>query len=269
MSTERATVDFGSRLREARERRGVTLRQIANSTKISVAALEALERNDVSRLPGGIFSRAFVRSYALEVGLDPEATIKEFIARFPGHESVAMGHPSTNPVEDRQALESEQQTASTFLRLALISVPLVVLVLYLGTLRRTPVDSVKATPMQSGQAPLDVPPPSEVRAPVVGPIRTPVSPPAPVPDSLKVTLIAIRPCWISATVDGDNVVERLLATGEQELFEAHRELVLSLGDASAVTLTVNGQPARGLGRSGEAVTAELNLSNFEDFLAPQ
>jgi len=54
----------------------VSLRQIANATKISIAALEALERNDISRLPGGIFSRAFVRSYAVEVGLDPETTIE-------------------------------------------------------------------------------------------------------------------------------------------------------------------------------------------------
>ena len=73
---------FGAKLREARERRGISLRQIANATKISVAALEALERNDISRLPGGIFSRAFVRSYAIEVGLDPDKAIQEFIAQF-------------------------------------------------------------------------------------------------------------------------------------------------------------------------------------------
>src|SRR4051794_5598315 len=72
-------IDFGGKLRQARERRGVSLRQIAASTKISVSALEALERNDVSKLPGGIFSRAFVRSYACEVGLDPAETIREFL----------------------------------------------------------------------------------------------------------------------------------------------------------------------------------------------
>src|SRR5438876_723781 len=50
MSVDRAT-DFGTKLREARERRGVSLRTIADATKISVAVLEALERNDVSPLP--------------------------------------------------------------------------------------------------------------------------------------------------------------------------------------------------------------------------
>jgi cytoskeletal protein RodZ len=79
--------DFGSRMRHVREQRGVSLRQIAQTTKLSVSALEALERNDISRLPGGIFSRAFVRSYAAEIGANPEETVRDFISQFP-HESV-------------------------------------------------------------------------------------------------------------------------------------------------------------------------------------
>ena len=79
--------DFGARMRHTREQRGVSLRQIAQTTKLSVSALEALERNDASRLPGGIFSRAFVRSYAAEIGVDPEDTVRDFLTQFP-HESV-------------------------------------------------------------------------------------------------------------------------------------------------------------------------------------
>ena len=74
--------DFGGKLREARERRGIPLRAIAETTKISVSALEALERNDPSRLPGGIFARAIVRSYASQVGLDPGRTVRDFVAHF-------------------------------------------------------------------------------------------------------------------------------------------------------------------------------------------
>ena len=84
--------DFGARMKQLREERGVTLRSIADTTKISVAALEALERNDIARLPGGIFSRAVVRAYAQEVGADPERTVQEFITRFPD-ESVVVGSP--------------------------------------------------------------------------------------------------------------------------------------------------------------------------------
>ena len=87
-----ARSDFGSKMRRAREQRGVSLRQIAEATKISMSALEALERNDPSRLPGGIFSRAFVRSYAVEIGVDPEPTVREFLAQFP-HDPVTSGNP--------------------------------------------------------------------------------------------------------------------------------------------------------------------------------
>jgi cytoskeleton protein RodZ len=86
-----ARSDFGSKMRRAREQRGVALRQIAEATKISMSALEALERNDPSRLPGGIFSRAFVRSYAAEIGVDPEQTVREFLAQFP-HDPVTSGN---------------------------------------------------------------------------------------------------------------------------------------------------------------------------------
>jgi cytoskeleton protein RodZ len=80
---ENSASNFGTYLREAREARGTSLRQIAAATKISVHVLGALEQNDISRLPGGLFSRAFVRAYAREVGLEPERAVEMFLARFP------------------------------------------------------------------------------------------------------------------------------------------------------------------------------------------
>jgi transcriptional regulator with XRE-family HTH domain len=74
--------DFGARLRRARESRGLSLRDIANVTKISTLVLEALERGDAGRLPGGVFSRAFVREYAKQVGLDPEQAVRDFVEAF-------------------------------------------------------------------------------------------------------------------------------------------------------------------------------------------
>jgi transcriptional regulator with XRE-family HTH domain len=122
MVADRTSGGFGGKLREARERRGISLRQIANATKISVGSLEALERNDTSRLPGGIFSRAFVRSYASEIGLDPDATIQEFIAAFPNDAGPA--HNAAGHDEDHVSVESERRTAGTFLWLILLSLPI-------------------------------------------------------------------------------------------------------------------------------------------------
>jgi transcriptional regulator with XRE-family HTH domain len=74
---------FGRRLRQERERRQISLASISANTKIGVRLLEGLERDDVSRWPGGIFRRSFVRDYAAAVGLDPDVTAREFVARFP------------------------------------------------------------------------------------------------------------------------------------------------------------------------------------------
>src|SRR6516165_12630981 len=74
---------FGPRLRQERERRQISLQAIAENTKISRSLLEALERDDVSRWPTGIFRRAFVQSYAQAIGLDAEEIVREFAERFP------------------------------------------------------------------------------------------------------------------------------------------------------------------------------------------
>ena len=74
---------LGRQLRSERERRRITLASIAANTKISISFLQALERDDVSRWPGGIFRRSFVRAYAEAVGLDPDETLAEFLSRFP------------------------------------------------------------------------------------------------------------------------------------------------------------------------------------------
>jgi transcriptional regulator with XRE-family HTH domain len=74
---------FGGRLRYERERRQIALKSIAESTKIGVPLLEALERDDVSRWPSGIFRKSFIRSYAEAIGLDADAVVREFIERYP------------------------------------------------------------------------------------------------------------------------------------------------------------------------------------------
>src|SRR3990172_5131868 len=70
---------FGDNLRRERELRGVSLREIADATKISVRFLQALETDRIDVLPGGLFRRTFVRQYAKHLGLDPERMVAEFL----------------------------------------------------------------------------------------------------------------------------------------------------------------------------------------------
>jgi len=181
MSAQKSAGDFGRKLREARERRGLSLRQIANATKISVPTLEALERNDITRLPGGIFSRGVVRSYALEVGLEPESTIEEFMGQFP-HDSVTAGHPATAQIEDHEAVESDRRMATAFLRLVLISVPLAAFVIYFATHGRGTV-APPAPPAAGPAAPVAKPAPASLEAAPAAPAETvaPIAPAASTP----------------------------------------------------------------------------------------
>ena len=111
--------DFGGKLRQAREGKGISLRQIAASTKISVAVLEALERNDVSKLPGGVFSRALVRSYASEIGLDPDRTLDEFRERFDA--DTMPEQPSGWVSREEVAFEARKKLAARVFLLVLFA----------------------------------------------------------------------------------------------------------------------------------------------------
>src|SRR2546428_8782605 len=74
---------FGARLRQQRDRQQITLTSISEQTKINVSLLEALERDDVSHWPAGIFRRAFIRAYAQTIGLDPAVVVGEFLELYP------------------------------------------------------------------------------------------------------------------------------------------------------------------------------------------
>jgi len=69
---------FGENLRREREMRGVSLEEISAATKISLRILQAIEEEDFAKLPGGIFARSFIRSYARYLGLEEERVMAEY-----------------------------------------------------------------------------------------------------------------------------------------------------------------------------------------------
>ena len=102
--TERTTL--GADLRRERESRGLALKSISEDTKVSLALLEGLEADDISRWPGGIFRRAFVRAYAQCVGLDADDVFRRFEKQFPPEgaeptQAVDPRGPNTWPVAMR------------------------------------------------------------------------------------------------------------------------------------------------------------------------
>ncbi|HEY7473751.1 MAG TPA: RodZ domain-containing protein [Vicinamibacterales bacterium] len=292
---------LGTKLKRAREASGVALRDIAVATKISVSALEALERNDFSRLPGGIFSRAFVRGYAIAVGLDPEATVQEFLAEITRSESeaarVATEHPEVTP-EDRAFLDRQRRA----IRLLQIAGVLVVIAIATGGafawMKWTRSEaqgetSPRATPSGAAAAPAAAPPPASppaetppaatTRPPPAAPDPTaaagappatvvPPETPPPVPvtpqqqDPLTLEFEVTSPSFVEIAADGKVSFSKAMEPGDRQRIQAVRELRLKVGDAGAFIWSLNGKPARALGEAGVAKSARVTRSNFKRFL---
>jgi cytoskeletal protein RodZ len=97
---------FGEQIKRERELRKVSLKEIAEATKISVRFLRALEENDFSQLPGGVFDRGFVRAYAQFVGLDEEATVEAYLAER-GPEQVVQRDDGLDALRNPAAAQTE------------------------------------------------------------------------------------------------------------------------------------------------------------------
>jgi len=241
--------DVGARLRAAREAKQISLREIAATTKISVSALEALEENDVAQLPGGIFTRAFVRSYATEVGLDPEEVMRDFVAQVPV-EGIDEEEKYDSQSREHDLFQSQQRMAATVLKLVAISAA--VLLLYLGWAVTTGTDAPEVPVAETAPALLEPPVTAE-------------------PMSQESLTIVLRPrgdCWVSLTIDGELVFEDLMHAGDRESYAAADEMRLIVGDAGAFGFTINQQDGRSLGGSGVTVTARITRQNFRSYLAP-
>ncbi len=90
---------FGEHLRREREMRGISLEEIATATRIGTRFLEALESEQWSKLPGGVFNRGFVRAVAHHLGLDEEALLGEYTLAT-GDLPASAGSAIRNPVEE-------------------------------------------------------------------------------------------------------------------------------------------------------------------------
>ena len=83
-------MEFGKSLREAREAKGYTVAQIAESTHIMPSVVEGLENEDFSRIAAPIYGRGFVKLYCEAVGLEAKSFVDEFMEIMNGNHSVSI-----------------------------------------------------------------------------------------------------------------------------------------------------------------------------------
>jgi cytoskeletal protein RodZ len=235
-------------------------------------SLEALERSDLSRLPGGIFTRSFIRAYAQEVGLDPDRTIQDFIAELPPDAATATTRPVA--VEDGERLESDRRAMTTAIRLILVSVPIVGLVMYLGTHRMSlDPDDVTSAP-QATSEPSSQPIEEVVSQVVPEVLAAPPEDAAALPavatatSDLTLEMVPRASCWVSVTADGELVFSGLMAAGARRTVTAKEQILLNVNDAGVFDYTLNGRQGRPLGAPGEVVSKRITVPALHEFVSP-
>ncbi len=292
--------DIGAHLREARERAGITLRDVAAATKISVPALAALERNDIARLPGGIFVRAFVRAYARQVGLDPEDAVRRFVARFP--DAAVEDSPARHESNPEAVVVDDAKRAGGVWRVVVWVLPLVLAVVFFmfggrlswwgdqtppagarGDEPHEPVPPGPAAPILSTPAPTQASePPVAAAAPVPDqavPPAVPAQNAAPAPAAVvdqqaapaqegrfQLTLTARGLGWVTIRCNGAILFTGTMNPGDRKDFDVWGRVSLTVGNAGVMDVAINGQPARPLGGEGEVVTTLMNVQNLKTFL---
>ncbi len=237
---------FGGWLRRQREMREISLRDIADRTKISLRYLEAMEGDRFDLLPAPIFAKGFLREYARYVGLSPDDVVNHYLSVHHPEELPGESHEDTKvrtrpkPVDPGQPPVRRNWSYGLVLTLAgLVLLVLVAVAAYFAKRR-------DEEPRAAGQLP-------PITAPVPA-MPPPAAQPAPEPSApLEVSLSFTRDCWVEAVIDERNRFSELRVQGEALQLEAEKSIVLTLGDAGAVDVQVNGYPLELDKRDGDVV----------------
>jgi cytoskeletal protein RodZ len=265
-------MDVGAILQSARERRGLSLDELARRTKISVRVLRAIESNAFDMVPQGIFIRGFLRAYAREVGLDPTATVEQYLARLdtgdaPDHspKNSTDDLPTEDPVvvtghAGFDASADSGSEAGKAIAIALVSLGFVTY-LSLGTSRDS-VTGGETVALETAAAPAQPGRPEVLLA------SDAAEPVATSGDVLEIELSPTALCWVEAVVDGSRSVYRLMQAGDRQTLTVHESLALRVGNPAAFSFSVNGKPGRLPGQPYQPVTIRVDPENFTKFLAP-
>ncbi len=242
--------DFGSSLKKAREAKGISLDKIAGETRISTRFLRAIEEEEFHVLPGGVFNRGFVRTYAERVGLDPDQTVADY-------ERLAEYREPAEPV---QAADAPANKIERHLYTAAVGALVLLIAIFYLVTRSSGTTDEPASPALSATTPTPQPPqpPPPAEAPAVA---------VPEVQPLSIEIAVHEQTWVLLTTDGSAATELLLEPGMTRRFTANRSIDITIGNAGGLTLKVNDKPVRRpLGRSGQVRQFIITHENVDDII---
>src|SRR5512143_2696492 len=217
---------LGRYLHDAREARGIDLRDAAQQTRISLQYLRALEEENFEKLPGDVFVRGFLKNYARFLRLDEAEVMKQYaeMVQKPAPAGVA------NQVQEAAAEKHEKPRRSS-------KIPVepfvwgagIVIILILFLLTALPSRHRKAPARVAAEAPTQV----------LSELSSTVTPSA--PEKLYLEVFARDNTWLLGRTDSSTQKKAVLKKGESLIWSADQSFLLSYGSAGAVRLMLNGQ----------------------------
>jgi len=241
--------DLGNLLREARENKGLSLEQAEAATRIRYKFLAALENEDYSALPGAVYVKGFLKTYATYLGLDPKQVVGLYAAMTGLRET-----PQTPAVPLVAVPMEEARSLRPFIiGLAAVAAALLLAVVYVrlpwrGWLGLT-TPTVQPSPTAT-VAPTATPTPLPTVTITPGPVSTPTT-----LGEIHVQFVVTGRSWVQIVVDGQVTYSGLLENETRE-WAGTQKILARLGNAGAVDVTVNGQHVGFLGGAGEVVVQE-------------
>jgi cytoskeleton protein RodZ len=234
---------LGLRFRHAREKLRWSQEAVAQQTKLSVAVIEAIEREDWARLGAPIYVRSYISSYARLVGLP--ASLADDVVRHlaPPDLKVDSGASGGRRAIDRGLL-SLGYLAMTVVILGAAAM----LALRFQQDAPAPADTTAALPLRSAAVatPVNAAPSPATATPGAAseaPVLASLAPSLPVENRNDLVLRFRAESWIDAIDAGGRLVERgLVPAGSERRFQAGQIGRITLGDATAVDVAQGGRP---------------------------
>lgn len=243
-------MSIGQTLAAAREKAGLTVEQVAAATRIRRTLVMDIERDDFASSGGDFYARGHVRTIAQKVGIDPAPLLAEFDAARP----EAAPPRATDVFESETAARPERRGPNWSAAMAVaVAVVLVYGVVQVVTRDRpTPTEGISGDPRET--------------AATSAPATTSASP-TPTGDGsavaqaprTKVTVVvrARDTSWVQATTASGEELFQGLLEDETRTFTDRQRIKLVIGNAGAVTLTVNGTPIGSPGRPGQVARVQF------------
>jgi cytoskeleton protein RodZ len=249
---------FSNELRSERESRNITLAEIAKKTKINIKYLEAIEQGAFDVLPQ-TYVRAFLKSYADIVGIPASEVLYKYdIMVTRAFSDPAQPYHVEAPVaieaspETHEKIKREKRARHTVMISGfLVVAALFGLYLYDSISSSLAYQHVQETPFQ--EVILDQEQHTPLPLTDTLPAETPLQAIAPIPDSLHLRVAASDSVWITIVRDSLPVKAGYLLRGRYRTYHALYEFRISLSNAGAVTLTLNGKTLQPLGKKGERI----------------